>query len=444
MRTELFCSSVDRYGQLVLIMLLAICCCLSDGYDPLDPNGNITITFDTHRWTDDGYEAMVSIRNYYQYLHMDEPGWSLGWTWADSEVIWSMTGAFATLLGNCSPEFKFRVPHSCRKDPVIRDLMPDASQHGNTVEGCCRGGVLSAFAINPARSFSSFKLMVGNLNQSATGRPPVNLTLMAPGPGYTCSQLLLVDPTVSLVINGQRQEHVFRTWKSTCTYSTFLANKIPTCCVSFSTFYSQEITSCPTCSCGCRDADQSTVTCIRQGSLSHPAKVTDRVWCTGHMCPVRVHWHIKSNYMDYWRVKLTISNYHYLKNYSNWNIVVQHPGFSQPTTTFSFDSSLLPSAGFSDVALFWGLDLYSKVLLQADDTQFGSVTTEVLMKKDLNSFTFGNGWAFPRRIYFEGENCIMPLPETFPMLPNGSFSITRSPWLLAIIFFLFTRLWLLP
>ena len=28
-------------------------------YDPLDPNGNITVTFDTHKWTDDGYVVSV-------------------------------------------------------------------------------------------------------------------------------------------------------------------------------------------------------------------------------------------------------------------------------------------------------------------------------------------------------------------------------------------------
>lgn len=50
----------------------------------------------------------------------------------------------------------------------------------------------------------------------------------------------------------------------------------------------------------------------------------------------------------------------------------------------------------------------------------GSVTTEILLLKDMTSFTLSNGWAFPRRIYFNGENCEMPLPQTFPMLPNGS------------------------
>lgn len=72
-----------------------------------------------------------------------------------------------------------------------------------------------------------------------------------------------------------------------------------------------------------------------------------------------------------------------------------------------------------EVALFWGLDFYNDVLLQAEEKQVGFVTTEILLLKDMTSFTLGNGWAFPRRVYFNGENCVMPLPQTFPMLPNG-------------------------
>ena len=30
-----------------------------DYYDPLDPNGNITLIFYTHKWTDDGYVVSV-------------------------------------------------------------------------------------------------------------------------------------------------------------------------------------------------------------------------------------------------------------------------------------------------------------------------------------------------------------------------------------------------
>nr|GMD97992.1 probable lactoylglutathione lyase, chloroplastic [Ipomoea batatas] len=80
------------------------------------------------------------------------------------------------------------------------------------------------------------------------------------------------------------------------------------------------ITSCPSCSCGCRLADLSTKSCI--SSLAY-----------------------QNNYRDHWRVKLTISNYNYGRNYSDWTPVVQHPSFSQTTTTYNFNNTMLLTTG---------------------------------------------------------------------------------------------------
>lgn len=85
-----------------------------------------------------------------------------------------------------------------------------------------------------------------------------------------------------------------------------------------------------------------------------------------------------------------------------------------------------------EVALFWGLQAYNNELLQADQRQLGSVSTEILFEKDSGMFTLRNGWALPRRIYFGGEECAMPLPDTFPGLPNGS-SCTKPPRYLLLL-----------
>ncbi|XP_021286128.1 COBRA-like protein 1 isoform X1 [Herrania umbratica] len=429
----------SRVRSLALMsMSLISVCTLSDCYDPLDPNGNITVTFDINQWTRDGYEARVTIQNYYHYRHVDKSGWKLGWTWANNEIIWTMSGAFATTQGNCS-SFKFDTPHSCEKSPVIADLTPDALPENRTAD-CCHGGILAAWAIDPSMSFSSFEMMVGHLGANPNVQAPLNLTLMAPGPGYTCGLVADTDPTISSDIGGRRQLQAYRTWKSTCTYSSFVANQAPVCCVSLSTFYNSKITSCPTCSCGCREAEESTGSCIREG---YPAPQSDSldsddiVLCTDHMCPVTVHWHVMKNYVTHWKVKLTVSNYNYRRNYSNWNVLAQHPGFSQNATAFSFNSTMLPSFGFSDeVALFWGIDYYNNDLLNADKDQLGAVSTQILLKKDSNSFTLKNGWALPRRIYFNGENCQMPLPDTFPMLPNGSSNLKPAHTLLLFLIYL--------
>lgn len=59
--------------------------------------------------------------------------------------------------------------------------------------------------------------------------------------------------------------------------------------------------------------------------------------CTQHMCPIRVHWHVKTSYKEYWRVKVTITNFNFNMNYTQWNLVAQHPNFDNLTQLFSFN-----------------------------------------------------------------------------------------------------------
>lgn len=118
-----------------------------------------------------------------------------------------MSGAFATQQGNCTA-FKYQQPHCCMKTPSIADLMPEALPQ-NRSDGCCHGGVLAASAINPRESYSSFEVRVGNLDRNTTEGKPLNLTLLAPGPGYTCSAVEDTNPTISSVIGGRREEQVF-------------------------------------------------------------------------------------------------------------------------------------------------------------------------------------------------------------------------------------------
>jgi hypothetical protein len=63
------------------------------------------------------------------------------------------------------------------------------------------------------------------------------------------------------------------------------------------------------------------------------------------MCPIKIHWHVKLNYKDYWRVKVTITNLNYRMNYSDWNLVAQHPNFDSATKVFSFNYKPLTPYG---------------------------------------------------------------------------------------------------
>lgn len=71
--------------------------------------------------------------------------------------------------------------------------------------------------------------------------------------------------------------------------------------------------------------------------------------CTHHMCPIRVHWHVKINYKEYWRVKVAITNFNYRLNYTQWTLVVQHPNLNNITQVFSFDyKPLVPYQSISE------------------------------------------------------------------------------------------------
>ncbi|CAL4931582.1 unnamed protein product [Urochloa decumbens] len=411
---------------------------LAEAYDPLDPTGNITIKWDIMQWTSDGYVAVVSIHNYQKYRHMQAPGWNLGWVWA-KEIIWAMVGGQATEQGDCS-QFKVNIPHCCKRDPTIVDLLP-GTPYNMQIANCCKGGVLNSWVQDPVSAVASFQISVGRSGTTNyTVKAPLNFTLKAPGPGYSCGFTHEVKPPTKFISqDGRRTTQAHVTWNVTCTYSQFIAQRAPTCCVSLSSFYNETIVNCPKCSCGCQNNITRPGSCVEGNSpylasvVNGPGKssMAPLVQCTPHMCPIRVHWHVKLNYREYWRVKVTVTNWNYRMNYSQWNLVVQHPNFDKVTTIFSFNyKSLNPYGIINDTGMLWGIKYYNDLLMVAGPD--GNVQSELLFRKDPSTFTFEKGWAFPRRIYFSGDSCVMPPPDAYPWLPNSSPVLKASSLVLPI------------
>ncbi|CAK7335344.1 unnamed protein product [Dovyalis caffra] len=398
-----------------------------EAYDPLDPTGNITIKWDIISWTPDGYVAVVTIFNFQQYRHIQAPGWSLEWTWAKKEVVWNMMGGQTTEQGDCS-KFKGNVPHCCKKTPTVVDLLP-GTPYNQQVANCCKG------------ELSAHGHKIQPMLQVPSSLALVQLEL-APGPGYSCARAKIVKPTRFMSTDKRRITQALMTWNVTCTYSQFLAQKTPTCCVSLSSFYNNTIVPCPKCSCGCQTNSTDSGGCV-DPKAPHLASVVSSpgnnnpkplIQCTSHMCPIRIHWHVKLNYKQYWRAKVTITNFNYNMNYTQWNLVVQHPNFDNLTQSFSFYyKSLSPYSAINDTAMLYGLKFYNDLLMQAG--RAGNVQSELLFQKDKTTFTFEKGWAFPRRIYFNGDNCVMPPPDAYPWLPNASSRRLPSPLILMIAFF---------
>ncbi|KAK6921023.1 LOW QUALITY PROTEIN: hypothetical protein RJ641_014701 [Dillenia turbinata] len=211
------------------------------------------------------------------------------------------------------------------------------------------------------------------------------------------------DTQLDLVVDmgKERSDFVFVIWNVTCTYSQFLVSKNPSYCVSFSSFYNDSLTPCPSCACGC----QNKAICVMANS-----KLLDKVGvntprkdgapilqCTHHMCPIHVHWHVKQNYKDYWRVKITITNFNFRLNYTQWTLMVQHL-ISTMLPNLDY-KPLVPYESINDTGMFYGMKIFNDQLMEAGPKEMCSLR---------NTFTLKQGLAFPGKIYFNGEECRMP------------------------------------
>ncbi|KVH98476.1 Glycosyl-phosphatidyl inositol-anchored, plant, partial [Cynara cardunculus var. scolymus] len=365
-------------------------------YDLFDPTSNITITWDVVSWTPDGYVAVVKMNNYQMYRQITSPGWTLGWTWAKKEIIWSMVGAQADDQGECK-EFQSNIPHSCEKNPRIIDMHVGAP-YNQQFPNCCKGGIVTSLGQDPANSLAAFQLSVGNSGKTyRTVSLPKNFSLLGPNQGYTCSSVSIVPSSVSFSSDGRRKTRALM---------KLVLSKL-------SVLKFQEHTYRMVENLEPKPSDLVISRAVRRSPQSEGTATMKQ--CTQHMCPIRVHWHVKRNYKAFWRVRITITNFNYNLNYTKWTLVAQHPNLNNVATVNSFIYK--PLLVYESIK-----KLENDLLLQAGSN--GSVYSEMILRKDEKIFTLNHGWAFPRKVYFNGDECIMPLPVSYPSLPNSVLPVS--------------------
>ncbi|RXI09514.1 hypothetical protein DVH24_006148 [Malus domestica] len=151
-------------------------------------------------------------------------------------------------------------------------------------------------------------------------------------------------------------------------------------------------------------------------SVSYSADGLRKTRAMNHMCPIRVHWHVKANYRAYWRVRIAVANFKYRMNYTQWTLVAQHPNLNKLANVSSFFYKPLIHYNTNDTGMFYGIKNLNNLLMEAGTD--GHVESELILQKNTKEFTLKQGWAFPLMIYFNGDECKMPLPDIYPSLPN--------------------------
>ncbi|KAD7479443.1 hypothetical protein E3N88_02579 [Mikania micrantha] len=198
-----FVSRFSISTIVIVILLSSFTFTRTEAYNAIDPKGNITIKWDIIGWTPDGYVAVVTMYNFQHHRRISPPGWTLGWTWAKKEIIWSMLGGQSTEQGDCS-RYKGAIPHCCKKTPTIVDLLP-GTPYNQQIANCCKGGVINSWDQDHNNYASSFQVSVGAAGTTnRTVKLPKNVTLLAPGPGYTCGPAVIGKPTKFITPDGRR------------------------------------------------------------------------------------------------------------------------------------------------------------------------------------------------------------------------------------------------
>ncbi|KAE9467152.1 hypothetical protein C3L33_00936, partial [Rhododendron williamsianum] len=108
----------------------------------------------------------------------------------------------------------------------------------------------------------------------------------------------------------------------------------------------------------------------------------------------------------------------------NFTLLGPGPGYTcgpakiVPSTVFLTADRRRKTQALNDTGMFYGMKFYNDLLMEAGPA--GNVQSEVLLQKNKETFTLKQGWAFPRKVYFNGDECKLPPPDAYPVLPNSA------------------------
>ncbi|KAI3783213.1 hypothetical protein L2E82_13278 [Cichorium intybus] len=418
--------------------------------------GDIVVMYDVTSSKETEYMAQVTVSNHNPLGRLDY--WQLSWDWMRDEFIYSMKGAYPTVIdtnpcifgrqGEFYKELDFSKALNCERRPTIIDLPLDKTNDTQLglVPFCCRNGTLLPPSMDSSKSTSAFTMQVFKMP------PDINRTQLTPpqnwkisgtmNPDYKCGQPIRVSPTLFPNPIGLTSDSTaVASWQVLCNI-TRSESDTPKCCVSFSSFFKKSVVPCRTCACGCNTANSCSTTApallLPSNALLVPfenrtkmtvdfAKDNDlalpnQLPCADN-CGVSINWHLLSDFKDGWTARMTIFNWGET-SFADWFAAVElnksMAGFEE---VYSFNGSR--ATGSSNTIFLQGLPGLNYIVAEKDgrkpkkDPRVPGSQQSVISftKKNIPGINVARGDGFPNKVYFNGEEC--SVPDILPITSHG-------------------------
>ncbi|XP_065863775.1 COBRA-like protein 7 [Euphorbia lathyris] len=441
--------------------------------------GDLTIMYDVIRTYDSNYWAEVTIGNHNPLGRLDN--WKLSWDWMKDEFIFTMKGAYPSVVdstdclfgkqGTFYKELDFSTVLNCKRRPTIIDLPPN--MYNNTDLGlkpsCCRNGTILPPSMDPSKSTSVFQMQVfkmpPDVNRSEISPPQnwkINGTL---NPDYVCGPPVRVSPSRSPDPSGlPLNTTAVASWQIVCNI-THPKGSSPRCCVSFSAYYNDSVVPCKTCACGCPSNTGRTCSTTAPAVLLPPQALLipfdnrtamTKAWATlkhlpvpnpmpcGDNCGVSINWHLYTDYNRGWSARITVFNWDEIA-FPDWFAAVQldkaAAGFE---AMYSFNGTILTD-NKNNTIIMQGLPGLNYLVPETDGADPARTpripgkqqSVVSFTKKGIPGLNVAAGDGFPSKVFFNGEEC--SLPTIYPMSNSnrkGSGSAMILSVLLAAVVFM--------
>ncbi|KAL0726910.1 hypothetical protein Bca4012_023003 [Brassica carinata] len=408
--------------------------------------------------TSKGGTMQVTIDNDSPLGRLDH--WNLTWEWMRGEFIYSLRGAYSaeknpleclhSKAGQFYADLDFSQVATCQKKPIIKDLPAERKEDKliGMLPFCCKNGTLLPALMDASKSRAIFQLQVYKVP------PDQNRTALFPpqhwkidgivNPQYKCGPPVRVDPTGFPDPSGlQATTYAIASWQVICNI-TKPKPKAARCCVSYSAFYNDSAIPCNTCACGCGDIDTETCNANARQLLLPPDSLLvpfenrtlkTKVWAKRkHMafpkklpcpdnCGISLNWHVNSDYADGWSARVTVFNWG-ANAVGDWFAAVDlgKAGLGYENV-YSFNGTRVPPK--NQTIFFQGLRGLNYLIGLTNGSHParepkvpGKMQSVISFKKHLGSLNIPRGDGFPKRVFFNGEECA--LPKFFPKKSYGT------------------------